>query len=39
MKRTLFDFFNLKIKDPTVPNGIRKIIEPDRAEMSKGEQK
>lgn len=28
-KRKLFDFFNLKIKDPTVPNAIRKIIEPE----------
>ena len=36
---TFLDFFNFEIKDPTVPDAMRKIIEPDRAEMSKGEQK
>ena len=38
-KGHFFNFLNFKIKDPTFPDAIRKIIEPDRAGMSTGEQK
>ena len=38
-KGLFFNFFNFKVKDPTVPDAIRKIIEPDKAEISEGEQK
>ena len=39
VKGHFFNFFNFKIKDLTFPDAIRKIIEPDRAEMPTGEQK
>ena len=38
-KEHFFNLLNFKIKDLTFPDAIRKMIEPDRAEMSTGEQK